>query len=211
MTNHVDVSDEPETADEPEAADEPDSSDELDDADAGDGTARAGRSWITVGLVAVIVLAVAAAVWFAIRLATAASGADHDAAKERDAAIAAGGRAVVTMNTLDHRTAEDGIARWQAASTGMLREQLAASKEDLIAAVHKAKSRTTAHLVEAALTELGEDEARLMAVLDIKVRPAGEEPTTKRARYIADLVKVGGEWRLGGLSPVAVEQGGSHG
>ncbi|GAA5118978.1 hypothetical protein [Haloechinothrix salitolerans] len=206
MTNQVDVSDEPEAADEPELAHEPDSADEPDDADAGGGTDRAGRSWITVGLAVVIVLAVAAGVWFAIRLATAASGADQDAAEERDAALAAGGGAVVTLNTLDHRTAEDGIARWQAASTGVLREQLAASEEDLIAAVREAKSKTTAHLVAAALTERGQEEARLMAVLDIKVRPAGEEPTTKRVRYIADLVKVDGEWRLGGLSPVAVEK-----
>lgn len=200
MTNRADVSDEPEVADEPNSSAEP------ADADAGGGTDRGGRSWLTVGLAVVIVLAGAAAVWFAILLATAATGADQDAAGERDAALAAGGRAVVTLNTLDYRTAEDGIARWQAASTGMLREQLAASKEDLIAAVRKAKSRTTAHLVEAALTELGRDEARLMVVLDVKVRPVGEEPTTKRARYIADLVKIGGEWRLGGLIPVAVEE-----
>lgn len=206
MTNRADVSDEP------EVADEPNSSGGHDDADAGRGTDRGGKSWLTVGLAVVIVLAAAAAVWFAVLLTTAASGADQAAADERDAALAAGGRAVVTLNTLDYRTAEDGIARWQAVSTGMLREQLAASKEDLIAAVREAESRTTAHLVAAALTELGRDEARLMAVLDIKVRPAGDEPATKRARYIADLVKIGGEWRLGGLFPVAVEEsGGLHG
>lgn len=160
---------------------------------------------ITIGLVTVIVLAIAAATWFGVRLATAAGGADQDTAAARDAALDEGGRAVVTLNTLDHRTAEAGIKRWQAASTGPLREQLAAGRKDLVAAVGKAKSTSTATLEQAALTELGPDKAHLIAVVDIKVRPADGKPTVKRARYAADLVKVAGRWRLGGLSPVAVE------
>lgn len=166
---------------------------------------RGRSSWVTLGLVTVITLALVAAMWFGIRLATAADGADQDAAAARNAAVDVGGRAVITLNTLDYRTAEDGINSWRAASTGLLREQLTANKKDLLAAVRKAKTTSTATLVQPALTELGPDKARLIAVVDIKVRPEGEQPTVKRARYAADLTKVADTWLLGGLSPVAVE------
>lgn len=180
--------------------------DEIEEAEVAE-NGRTGPSRITRGLVTVIVLALVAATWFGIRLATTASGADQDAAAARDAAVEAGGRAIVTLNTLDHRTAEDGIARWQAASTGLLREELTASKKDLLAAVRKAKTTSTATLVQAALTELGPDQGHLIAVVDIKVRPVDGKPTVKRARYAADLVKVADTWLLGGLSPIAVESG----
>lgn len=163
-----------------------------------------GRSFVTIGLVAVIVLAIASAGWFGYRLATAASDAEQALAEARDAALAEGSDALVTLNTLHHRTAEEDIARWRAVSTGSLREQLDAGKKDLLAAVREAESTTTAEIVQVALTEVDEGTARLMAVVDIDVRPAGEEPTTKRARYAADLVATDGQWRLAGLAPVVV-------
>lgn len=166
---------------------------------------RITRQPIAALAVVVTVAALATSGWFGITLAASMSDEQLAAASTRTAAIAEGSRAVATLNSLDHRYADEGLARWERASTGMLHEQINSSRRDIVRAVESRKTITTATVVQAALTELDHDRARIMAVVDVKVQPRDAEPVTKRARLLGELHRDGQGWKLAALTPVHVE------
>lgn len=153
----------------------------------------------------VIAVAAAASLWFGLTLAESPSEADLAVSDARTDAIAQGGRAIITLNTLDHRSAKEGLARWEAQSSGLLHEQIKSSRRDILRAVEQRRTTTTATIVQAALTELDGDRARLMSVVDVTVRPASGRPATKRARLLGELQRADGRWKLAALLPVHVE------
>ena len=166
---------------------------------------RITRQPIAALAVVVTLAALATSGWFGIRLATSMSDEQLAMADTRTAAVTEGSRAVATLNSLDHRQTDAGLARWERVSTGLLHEQINSSRRDIVRTVESRKTITTATVVQAALTELDHDRARLMAVVDVRVRPRDAEPVTKRARFLADLQRVGGRWKLAALTPVQVE------
>ena len=62
-------------------------------------------------------------------------------------------------------------------------------------------------MVDAAIVDLTDDTATVIAAVETTVADgadAGAEPTVKRDRFTADLVKVGDDWLLEALVQVAV-------
>ncbi|RZQ65819.1 hypothetical protein [Amycolatopsis suaedae] len=157
-------------------------------------------------LIAVVCVALAGgfAGWSGWRWWQAEYGGTAVAARARDDAMDAGRQAVALLNTLDHRAVDDGLRRWLEVSAGALHEELSRAQRDGRERLAGARTVTVGTVVDAAVTELdaAAGTARMIASVDIQVTPDGGQPTTKRARQQADLVRVGDTWKLGALGQV---------
>ncbi|GAA1527780.1 nuclear transport factor 2 family protein [Nocardioides humi] len=155
-----------------------------------------------------VVLAVSVIAVVAAYLSWKDADADVDLARAqlRDLAVIEGTAAVETMNSMDYRDVEAGLEAWRSVTTGVLHDQLmavAADERQLLADQGKI---ATARVVEAALTDLSDRTATLIAAVEVTVadKEPDQEPTVKRNRYSAELVLVDGGWKLEDLAPVPV-------
>jgi len=131
---------------------------------------------------------------------------DRERAALRDTAVVEGTSAVETMTSMDGRDVEAGIKAWQGVSTGVLHDQLlsvGADEQKMLADQGKV---ATGRVVQAALTDLSDRSATLIAAVEVTVESAdgSEEPAVKRNRFSADLVLVNGEWKIENLQQVSV-------
>lgn len=166
-------------------------------------TPRRSRAGVLVGVV--LGLAVVAVVVAFLSWRDADGDPERDRAALRDQALIEGASAVETMTSMDARDVDGGIKAWQAVTTGVLRDQLlavGADEQEMLADQGKIAS---GRVVKAALTDLTDRTATLIAAVEVTVQDEdGEEPTVKRNRFSADLVLVDGEWKIENLSQVAV-------
>lgn len=168
-------------------------------------TGSTGRSGVGREAWAVLAVGVVAVVLAFLYWRDADGDPDRERALMRDAAMIEGTAAVETMNTMDYRDVDAGLEAWQDVSTGVLRDQQAATTaadRQILADAHKI---AVGRVVQAALTELTDRTATLIAATEVTVdNDDGTEPTVKRNRYVADLVLVDGAWKLENLQQVAV-------
>ena len=130
-------------------------------------------------------------------------------AEQRDTVLVQARQGIEVMNTLDYREVAAGIAAWQDVTTGTLRDQLAAvddGEQQLLADQQKI---STGDVVDAAVVELEDESASVIASVEITVADADPdvEPTVKRNRFAADLTLVDGRWLIEDLTQVAVSLG----
>lgn len=161
----------------------------------------------------VLTLAVAAAVMISglVAWGRAATADAPDPAAIRDSALVAAKRGIATMNTLDYRSIDEGLASWKAVTTGVLHDQLGQVTDDERQALVDPGKISTGRVVDAAVLDLGTDPghetATVIAAVEVEVRDGAApdaEPTVKRNRFSADLVRVGGAWKLESLQQVPV-------
>jgi len=125
----------------------------------------------------------------------------------RDTVLIAATQDIETMNSLDYQQIDKGLARWQAVTTGTLHDQLtqvSAADRKLLAQQHKI---STGKVLKAAVVDLDDGTATVIASVEVTVRDgkdASADPTVKRNRFTADLVRTGGTWKLESLDQVAV-------
>lgn len=173
------------------------------DVDAETGSARPGRARFVLLAVAVVLAVSGSAAWWQ---------ASHDdqleAARARDAVVVQANQGIATMNTLDYRSVADGVKAWASVTTGTLRDQLAGVSAEDRTLLEDQKKISTGRVVDSAVTDLDDDTATVIAAVEVTVRD-GEDPeatpTVKRNRFSADLVRVGGQWKLESLQQVAVD------
>lgn len=165
-------------------------------------TRRRGPWVLALLLVAALVAASGAFMWWQ---------ADHDparsAAQTRDTVLIEARQAIETMNTLDYRSVDQGVKAWSQVTTGTLRDQLAGVSADDRRLLAEQKKISTGRVVDAAVIDVDDGSATVIAAVEVTVRDAAKpdsEPTVKRNRFSADLVKVGGRWKLESLQQVAV-------
>jgi Mce-associated membrane protein len=127
-----------------------------------------------------------------------AGSADTRLAAERDAALQDGRDAVEVFNTVDYRTVEADLDRWESVATGELLDEVKKSRPTFVSQVGSVKSTTTATVLDAALTDLDAKAgtARLIAAMSIDVTLEGQAPTNKRNRVSADLERTGDDWKV---------------
>lgn len=159
-------------------------------------------------LLVVIVVLLATIAWFAVSWATTARGDAATTGRARDTALAAGAQAMVNFNTLDYRNADAGLDAWEHSSTGDLRNQIRADREQSKKAIEGAKTVTEGTIVQAGLSNLDEKagKAQIIAVVESVVTPDQGQPTTKRNRFLGDLALDGTEWKLASLQVVPIGQ-----
>lgn len=132
----------------------------------------------------------------------AADAAETRAAAARDAALADGCTAVEVFNTLDYRTADEDLDRWESMATGDLLTELRENHDRSRTRIEQARSATTATVLDAALAEFDEaaGTARLLAAVSVKVTVDGQAPTEKRTRVTVSLERDGDGWKASALS-----------
>lgn len=158
--------------------------------------------------VALLVAAVAVAGWFGVAWFRAANddGIAYSAARDEVDRVARA--AIVTMNTLDYRDLDQGLANWSDATTGALHDEIAKlsteNKQQLLAA----KSVTSAEVRSSAVRELDAraGKAVVIAAIKVTVSTGGGEPADKYQRIEASLVRTDGGWKLDGIGKVPYAQ-----
>lgn len=169
---------------------------------------RADSSWRSVELGLVVLAAIA----LAVGLFTWSRAGEHDAdavqrAQLRDAVLITARSHVETLQTLDYRDVPGGLARWEAVSTGTLKDQLLATTDETRQLLTDQQKITTGKVVDAAILDLTDDTATVIAAVETTVADGADaeaEPTVKRDRFTADLVKVGDDWLVESILQVAV-------
>jgi Mce-associated membrane protein len=124
----------------------------------------------------------------------------------RDEVLRTAEQAVQNLNTLDYRTAESGIDLWIESTTGTLRDQLNQGRQNFLTQIQKAKTTTTAKILEGAVTELDDraGKASVIVAVELTVTPAAGRPTTKRERLAGQLTRTGSTWKLSSIGQVPV-------
>ncbi|WP_410668958.1 hypothetical protein [Amycolatopsis sp. cmx-4-68] len=129
--------------------------------------------------------------------------ADDSAARgrERDAVLAAAGPELVTLNTIDYRSAGADVDRWIAAATGQYEKDLSGDRQLQIDRATTARTVSSASLVQAAVTEIDvpSGKARLLAVLDVRVATGGAAATPRLNRLTVDVARSEAGWKIAGV------------
>jgi Mce-associated membrane protein len=197
------------SSDESTALDEltvPDESVEATESDESAESEESKKSRVGVLMWLLLAVSVVAVVVAFLSWRDADNDPDRARAALRDTAVVEGTAAVETMTSMDGRDVEAGIKAWQGVSTGVLHDQLlsvGADEQKMLADQGKIAS---GRVVQAALTELTDRSATLIAAVEVTVKSAdgSEDPAVKRNRFSADLVLVNGQWKIENLQQVAV-------
>ncbi|MHA3704059.1 hypothetical protein ACXR2U_17965 [Jatrophihabitans sp. YIM 134969] len=195
------------SADGDEADDAGDADDDGAD-DQGGAPTRARRRprRATVLATAFALLAVVFVVVAAVVHANAQDDRTTSPAAARDAALLAARQEIVVLNTLDYRDVDGGLQRWLGATTGTLHDQLATVSDADKAAIAQSKSVTTASVLAAAVTQVdpANGGATVITSIQIDVRPATGQATSKRNRFSLTMTRVGDVWKIGAVQQVPV-------
>jgi Mce-associated membrane protein len=128
-------------------------------------------------------------------------------AETRDAVLIAGRQHIQTLQSLDYRSIDKGLDAWLDVTTGTLHDQLKSVGEKERQLLADQKKISTAKVIDAAVLNLDGDSATVIAAIEVTVADdpsAGTDPTVKRNRFSADLVKVKGRWKLESIGQVPV-------
>jgi Mce-associated membrane protein len=150
-------------------------------------------------LVVAAVLAVLAALFSGWSWWRAASDDASARGRDRDAVLAAAGPELVTLNTIDYRNAGADVDRWIAATTGQYGKDLAGDRQLQIDRASSARTVSSASLVQAAVTEISDGTARLLAVLDVRVSTGGAAVTPRLNRLTVDVSRASDGWKISGV------------
>jgi Mce-associated membrane protein len=124
----------------------------------------------------------------------------------RDEVLRSAQQAIQNLNTLDYRTAESGVDLWVESTTGTLRDQLTQGRQSFLTQIRKAKTVTTAKILDGAVTELDDraGKAGVIVAIELTVTPATGRPATKRERLAGQLTRAGSTWKLSSIGQVPV-------
>ncbi len=129
------------------------------------------------------------------------AASDDSAARgrDRDAVLAAAGPELVTLNTIDYRSAGAAVDRWIAATTGQYGKDLSGDRQVQIDRATTARTVSSASLVQAAVTEISDGKARLLAVLDVRVSTGGSAASPRLNRLTVDVARSPDGWKIAGV------------
>jgi Mce-associated membrane protein len=152
-------------------------------------------------LVVLTVLAVLAAAFSGWSWWRAAADDSFARGRERDAVLAAAGPQLVTLNTIDYRTAAADVDRWITATTGQYGKDLAGDRQLQIDRAATARTVSSASLVQAAVTEIDvpRGTARLLAVVDVRVSTGGSPAAPRLNRLTVDVSRAPDGWKIAGV------------
>ncbi|MBA9004321.1 nuclear transport factor 2 family protein [Thermomonospora cellulosilytica] len=156
--------------------------------------------------VTLLVVAALCAAWFGWSWYGAAHDDGLAYSRTREEVVRAGEQAVQNMNTLDYRDIDAGLRVWQESSTGELNRQITGGRAAFADQVRKARTVTTAKVLESALTELDTrtGKAVIMVAVQVTVTPPEGRATTKQSRMLGELTRTGTGWKLSALQHATV-------
>ncbi|TMR38776.1 hypothetical protein [Actinomadura geliboluensis] len=150
---------------------------------------------------ALLVLAALFAAWAGWSWYSAAHDDAHAYSRTRDEALLAGEQAVQNLNTLDYRDLASGLKTWQDSTTSDLYRQITQGRAAFEAQVKKARTITTARILDAAVAELDErsGKARILVAVEITVTPPEGAPAVKQSRLVGKVTRTPAGWKLSEL------------
>lgn len=156
---------------------------------------------------ALLVLAALFAVWAGRSWYSAAHDDARAYSRARDDVLEAGEQGVQNLSTLDYRSLGPGLKTWQDSTTGDLHRQITQGRPAFEQQVAKARTITTARVLDAAVAELDErsGRARMLVAVEITVTPPDGDPATRQSRLVGELTRTSGGWRLSGLGRAPAE------
>ncbi|HEX2132534.1 MAG TPA: hypothetical protein VHH15_13345 [Actinophytocola sp.] len=165
---------------------------------------------VLTAAVALLVASVAVAGWFGVAWFQAANDDGLEYSRTRDEVDRVARAAIVTMNTLDYRDLDAGLANWSDATTGALHDEITKLGEEQKQALRDAKSVTSAEVRSSAVKELDAraGKATVIAAVKITVATGGGEPADKYQRLEASLARTDAGWKLDGIGQVPYAQPG---
>lgn len=124
----------------------------------------------------------------------------------RDQALVAGQQAVLNFNTLDYRHVASGVRLWEQSSTGKLHAQIVAGQAGFEKQIARARTITTAKILDAALTKLNlaAGRATIIVAIQITVTPSRGKLSVKQSRLEGELTRTPSGWKLADLTQVPV-------
>ncbi|MFE9106190.1 hypothetical protein [Actinomadura geliboluensis] len=149
----------------------------------------------------VTLIAAGAAAWFGWSYHTASGDDSMAYAAERDRVLAVAGQEIVNLNTLDYRQVDTGLKVWQDSATAQLYDQIVQGRERLKTEVQKAKTTSTAKILESGLTELDTraGKAAVIAAVRITITGADGKPVDNTRRFAGQLTRTSDGWKLSAL------------
>ncbi|MES9602660.1 hypothetical protein [Actinomadura sp. NPDC000929] len=149
----------------------------------------------------VTLVAAGAAAWFGWSYHTASGDDSMAYAAERDRVLAVAGQEIVNLNTLDHRQVDAGLKVWQDSATAQLYDQIVQGQARLRTEVQKAKTTSTAKILESGLTELDSraGKAAVIAAVRITITGADGRPVDNTRRFAGQLTRTSDGWKLSAL------------
>lgn len=164
-------------------------------------SARAPRSR-RIARVALVLLTLAAAAGAGLEVRQAL----HDRRREESvrAATEVAREQTLNMLSVNPDNVESRMHTLLANSTGEFRRDFESVEESFGAVVTKGEVVSTAHVVSSAVTELDDDDARILLAVDSEVRNGKSHQTrTRQYRLVADLTREGERWLVSGMRFVA--------
>jgi Mce-associated membrane protein len=154
--------------------------------------------------IALVVIAAGFAGWTGWSWYQAEHSGSVAGARVRDQVLREGQQAVQNFNTLDYRHLDQGLNLWESSSTGTLQREIASGRAQFEQQIRKARTVTTATVLEAALTSLDQQThtANIIVALQITVKPPAGSPSTKQSRLEGTLQQTSSGWKLSALGQV---------
>jgi Mce-associated membrane protein len=155
-------------------------------------------------LIALVVLAAVAAVFFGARFVLSLNDEGLEVAKEREAVLVDARQAAINLNSLDYHNVQAGLDLWEQTSTGPLLDEFRANRAEYEKVVTDARRVTVATVQDAAVAELDTRAgiARVLVGLDVEVRPEGQDPVVTRQRLQLEMTRTDGGWKASRVAPV---------
>ncbi|MFG2003282.1 hypothetical protein ACGFNU_29385 [Spirillospora sp. NPDC048911] len=169
-------------------------------------TAGSGRDPVRVAAIVLVAIATLAAAWTGWGWYSARNDDSLAYSKLRDEVLQSGEQAVQNLNTLDYRTLDASLKRWQDSTTGKMYQDIVQGRATFEQQTQKARTVTKARILEGALTELDAHagKARIIVAVEIVVTPPAGAPVTKKDRHIAELTRTSAGWKVSALGPAPV-------
>jgi Mce-associated membrane protein len=153
-------------------------------------------------LTALVALAAVAALFFGARWVLALTDDGLELAAQREAVLVDARQAAINLNTLDYRDVATGLDLWEQTSTGTLLEEFRANRAGYEQVITSYRRATEAEVKDAAVAELDVRAgiARVIAAVDVTVRPEGQDPVVNRQRLQLEMTRTDQGWKASRLS-----------
>ena len=177
---------------------------------AGEKPARSSQLPVVVLSVSIALVVAAAVVagWFGVAWFNASNNEDLGFSGKRDEVDRVARAAIVTMNTLDYRKLDEGLANWADATTGPLHDEITGLTADKKKQLKDAKPITSAKITSSAVKELEDrgGKATVIAAIEKTVQTGNGKAQPSYQRIQATLTRTADGWKLENLGPVPYAQ-----
>ncbi|HEY1968246.1 MAG TPA: hypothetical protein VGH89_09880 [Pseudonocardia sp.] len=150
------------------------------------------------------VVGVGAAAWYGYSWSNTSRDGTASVVATRDSALDAARQLAVTLQTADPAQPEQAYQTWQSVSTGPLLARLQRDHQTLVTKLKQQPTRSTASMVDVALSDLDADAGTATAIVALDVTQAAVvngtagQPTVQHLRVKLTMSRTDAGWKVAG-------------